>query len=448
MNRFVLRCLCAALGVAPLVAPPIVSAADAAPPASGYLTSLLTLDTVLRDVASANPSLVARRAMTAAAEARTRPAGAWDAPMLEVGVVNLPTSGGFDADEMTMKMVGLSQRVPLYGPNGLRRRAAAEQADAEGTATERAQLDRIGEAIDAYADAYFALERARLSSKHRGILERYVQAAEARYRSGSGRLDDVLRAEAERARMRVDEAMFLSEAERALALLAALRGLEPGGPQPVLAPPPVYPIPPNAGPWLSAAREGHPRLREADARRRGYEFAARAASRMKWPGLELRASYGQRGRDPHGMELDDMLSASVGLMLPIFSGSREGAMASEMTAMARAAAAERRDAELDLAREATALHAEAATAARMVALLADTVVTAQQRAVESTWSAYAAGATDLWRIFEANHALYAENLLLLDARRTLARAQGALVALTGRGDLAGMDLPALRRDER
>ncbi|HEU4725435.1 MAG TPA: TolC family protein, partial [Candidatus Eisenbacteria bacterium] len=200
--------------------------------------------------------------------------------------------------------------------------------------------------------------------------------------------------------------------------------------------------------WLAAARDGHPRLREADARRRGYEFAAKAASRMTWPGLDLKASYGQRGRDPHGMELNDMVSASVGVMLPIFSGSREGAMADEMNAMARASAAERREAELDLAREARALHADAVAAARMVALLADTVVTAQTRAVEATWSAYAAGSADLWRVFDANHALYAEDLLLLDARRTLARAQGRLIALTGRGDLAGLELPAIRRGEK
>jgi len=84
----------------------------------------------------------------------------------------------------------------------------------------------------------------------------------------------------------------------------------------------------------------------------------------------------------------------------------------------------------------------------MIALLADTVVAVQTRAVEATWSAYSAGAGDLWRVFEANHALYAEDLLLLDARRTLARAQGRVVALTGRGDLAGVELPVLRRDER
>jgi outer membrane protein TolC len=143
-----------------------------------------------------------------------------------------------------------------------------------------------------------------------------------------------------------------------------------------------------------------------------------------------------------------MFSAGVGFMLPIFAGQRERAMGAEFDAMARSAAAERREAELDLAREAHALHAEARAAARTVSLLADTVVVTQQRAVEAAWSAYAAGTVDLYRVFDAAHALYAEDLGLLDARNELARVQARLVALTGRGDLAGIELPALRRDER
>jgi outer membrane protein TolC len=143
-----------------------------------------------------------------------------------------------------------------------------------------------------------------------------------------------------------------------------------------------------------------------------------------------------------------MVTATVGVTLPIFSGSREGAMANEMHAMSRAAGAEKEEAALDLARMARTLHAEAVASSRMVALLADTVVTTQSRAVEASWSAYSAGSVDLWRVFDANHALYTDDLALLDARRMLARAQGELVALTGRGDLAGVALPEIRRDER
>jgi outer membrane protein TolC len=68
--------------------------------------------------------------------------------------------------------------------------------------------------------------------------------------------------------------------------------------------------------------------------------------------------------------------------------------------------------------------------------------------MDAAWSGYAAGAIDLSRVFESAHALYVEDLRLLDAQHDLARAQARLVALTGRGDLAGVALPAMRKEER
>ena len=116
--------------------------------------------------------------------------------------------------------------------------------------------------------------------------------------------------------------------------------------------------------------------------------------------------------------------------------------------MARAAGAERRAAELDLLREASAAHAQALAAQRTIGLLADTVVATQRRAVEASWSAYTAGASDLWRVFEANHALYGEMVLLARARQALARAKARMLSLTGRGDLLRVAMPPLKEDER
>ncbi len=413
-----------------------------------HATPTVTLDEVLRDVVAGNPTLQARRAMGTAAEKRVAPAGAWESPMAELGVANVPTSGRFDTDMMTMKMVGLSQRVPLFGSNGLRRRAAREGAEAEAAATDRAHYDVYGAAMDAYADAYFSRRRAEEAAHHRGTMDRMAEAATARYRSGNGRLDDVLRAEAERARVLADQAAFEAAAARASARLDALRGKDPAAAPEPLAPPPVLSVPDEPGSWTAAALEHHPRLLEAEARTRGYELSARAERRMTWPDLTLRASYGFREANPQGVDRDDMFSAGIGFEIPIFAGQRQRARGAAFDAMARAAAAERRETELDLARGAHALHADARAAARTVSLLADTVVTTQRRAMDAAWSAYSAGSIDLWRVFESAHALYIEDLRLLDAQHDLARAQAALVALTGRGDLAGVTLPAMRKEER
>ena len=83
----------------------------------------LDLEGALREVAAANPTLEARREMVVAAEHRVARAGAWQSPMLELGVVDVPTTGSFDTDPMTMKMIGITQRLPLFGANGLARRS-------------------------------------------------------------------------------------------------------------------------------------------------------------------------------------------------------------------------------------------------------------------------------------------------------------------------------------
>ena len=405
----------------------------------------LDLETVLRQVAADNPQIAAGRDMVAAARARVAPAGAWSSPMVELGVVNVPPSLRSDVEPMTMKMVGVSQRVPLFGGNRLARGSAIAASRARGAAVEATRQQMMGMAWESYGAAFYAAGMARQAEAHIGAMDRLVQAARARYQSGRGRLEEVLRAEAERARVLSDAVGFRARERSARAQLDALRGVMASGDPEALVPPPEPPVPASAEAWLAALDTSHPRLRELEAEAGRYRLGARAARRSLWPDLELRGSYGFRDPvvAPHGTTpQDDLFSATVGFMVPIFAGSRELSEAAEMDAMARASESERRAAELDLRRDIASAWIEAEAAERIVHLLADTVVTTQRRAVEASWAAYSAAATDLSAVFEANHALYSEELALLGARVDKVRAQARFVSLTGRGDLVGLPLPA------
>jgi outer membrane protein TolC len=404
----------------------------------------LDMETALHQVAASNPTIAARGAMVDAARRRVGPAGAWSSPMLELGVVNVPTSGRLDMDPMTMKMVGLSQRVPLFGGNGLARQAAREAVAGESAAAEMTAFEVYGMTWEAFTSAYYAGELARLAEAHQDLMEHMVHAARARYESGNGRLEDVLRAQAEQARSLADVATYRAEQLGARARLDALRGVASGEPGDTLVPPPVATVPPAPDAWLAAVSATHPRLREKQAQVDRYRFSARAARRMVWPDLELRGSYGRREPLDGVVPQDDMFSATVGFIVPIFAASREGSEGREMDAMARASESERQAAELDLRAQVIATHAAAAAAQRIVGLLADTVVTTQRQATEASWVSYRAGSTDLWRTFESTHALYAEEVALLRARQELARTLAQMVSLTGRGDLFGVALPEPR----
>ena len=89
------------------------------------------LATLIDEATLANPAIRAARQEAQAAEQRIAPAGALNDPMLEVGVLNLPiNSFNFRQDDMTMKMIGLGQRLPYPGKRRLREEVAEQDADA------------------------------------------------------------------------------------------------------------------------------------------------------------------------------------------------------------------------------------------------------------------------------------------------------------------------------
>jgi len=403
----------------------------------------LDLPTALREVAVNNADLGARAAMVEAARWRAQRSGTWNAPMLELGLVNVPTSGRLDEDPMTMRMVGLSQRVPLFGAQGLARRAARSNLAAETAAGRMARATIMAMALESYAGARYAQERLVLAEAHVSAIQRLVESARARYQSGRGRLDDVLGSEAERARLTADIVMFRAQLGAARLRLDALRGVETDSGD-TLAPlmlPAVETTPERS---LASLGSEHPRLKELDARVQGYRLSARSARRMAWPDLELRGSYGFRSAivGPHSTEpQDNMFSIGVGFMLPVFAGGREWAEGREMDAMGRAAAADLRGAELELRRDVLTAWQEASAGERIVGLLADTVLVSRQQTVEAAWAAYGTASIDLWRAMESTHAMYREAVELSRAREDLARAQARLLAATGRPDLLGLEWP-------
>ncbi len=401
----------------------------------------LELPDYLAQVQAGNPMLASRDAMAKAAGQRVSRAGAWDNPMLEVGAVNVPSNGRFDMEPMTMTMVGVAQKFPLFGARGLARKAARGAADAAASGVENARYELIGMAWENFADARASSELVRAAQDHRAFMHQLAQAARSRVASGNGRLDDALRAEAEEARVLASVSDYRAESIASWARLQSLRGLDPSATMDSLAPVPLPAVSPDPSAWLAAISGNHPRLRELNSTADRYRLEARSARRMFWPDLELRGSYGWRRTLADGQAQDNMFSAMAAIMIPIFYGQREGAEAAEMETMARAASEERVGAQLDLQGEVLSAHSSAVAAQRNLQLLADTVLVLQRRAVEASWSAYRTGATDLWRVFEAGHALYDEELALIRARQTLARAEARLVARTGRTDLLGVALP-------
>ena len=117
------------------------------------------LQELIAEAARNNPEIRAASNALLAARHRVSPAGALDDPMLEAGVINAPLPDlRLNREEMTMKMLGLSQRLPFPGKRGLRRDVAAKDAESVAYAYQET-ANRVARDVQvAYFELAFSVE--------------------------------------------------------------------------------------------------------------------------------------------------------------------------------------------------------------------------------------------------------------------------------------------------
>jgi cobalt-zinc-cadmium efflux system outer membrane protein len=388
--------------------------------------SSLTLDAAVASVIRHNDRAAASRYMAVAAERKIGPAGAWDDPMLMVGVANLPTSGSFTSDMMTMTMVGLSQTIPYAGQKGLAANAAAAQAAAEAEMSRGTEIDLVTAAKLAFFECYYRRRILDDLQSQRDLLQQVVASVQAKLRTNQANQEDLSAAQADLWRL---DARILSagqEVDAARYDLSALMGSAPDDTAPVLTAPPTTPIPTTVELWERAAEAHYPPLRRLAKLAESYSQAARAASRMRWPMLTLNASYGFRRDGPAGPR-DDMIDFGANLSLPIFAGRKQSDMALSMQAMQQSSDAQARQLWLDVRGKLRTLHARAHRLDESIDLYRARIIPAADDAFRSAFAGYSANRTSFLSLLTYAGGIYRDrvtaDLLQLDLARTLAEAE-------------------------
>ena len=153
-----------------------------------------SLGRLLAEALEGNAEIRAARGEREAARQRIAPAGALDDPMLEAGFLNVPTSSWrLNREDMTMKMLGISQRVPAAGKRALRQEVAARDAEAVEQAFQET-VNRVARDVRvAYYDLGLAGEAAGLVRENRQVLGQFLRIAESRYAAGQGTQADALK---------------------------------------------------------------------------------------------------------------------------------------------------------------------------------------------------------------------------------------------------------------
>lgn len=348
-----------------------------------------------------NPEIQAARREWEAAQQRVLPAGALDDPMLEAGIVNLPAESlSFRREDMTMKMIGLAQRLPYPGKRRLRQDLAAKDAESIGHGYQETVNRVIRDVKLAYFDLALVVESARLVERNKRILEQFLQIAEARYAVGQGSQADVLKAQTQLSRMNDELIRLARERETIEAELGRALGRKPGSLALLPEMPPLQETALQPEALREAALRGRPQLLALQSLIARSEKALDLARQEYYPDFDVRLSYGQRDRMPDGAPREDMVSLTVAINLPVWRETKRAPRVAEAVAM-REQASEMYKAQLNELNARLRQQIAAAEQNLRSARLYETGILPQARlAVEAALAAYKVNRVDFFTLLD------------------------------------------------
>lgn len=196
------------------------SVGKAAPELSGE-AEVLSLDFVIGEVLTNNPTLKAANANWEAMRERIPQARAWADPRLgfdqrAARFVSVP------ANSFTDEKLMAEQTFPISGKNRLRGDAATAEAASSFEELRRKQLDVVSKARAAYFSLANSYKQLELNRKNADLLKQFAEISRAKLATGDKSQADVLSADTELAKL--DEAQFdfqrdISEAKTELNVL-------------------------------------------------------------------------------------------------------------------------------------------------------------------------------------------------------------------------------------
>ena len=369
--------------------------AQSGPDGSPRIAPATTLQQLVVEALKNNPEIAAAAHERDAAGHRISPAGALDDPMIEAGFLNVPIDSlRFNREDMTMKMLGIAQKLPYPGKRGLRQDVAAKNAESVSFGY-RETLNRVvRETKVAYYDLALVDRSIEAVERNRMLVKQLLRIAEGRYSVGQGAQADVLKAQTQLAKM-TEELLRMGRERRAMEadLARALgRGTQTSPIKPEM--PRLETVSLKLEDLRDAAFLQRPQLLGLKALIDKNQKALELARKEYYPDFDVRLSYGQRDRTPDGMSRPDMFSLTVAINLPVWQKNKLDPMVAEAQAM-REQAISMYQAQYNelLAR----LRQQVATAeqSRDSARLYETGILPQARlAVESALAAYRVGRVD------------------------------------------------------
>ncbi len=435
----------ASLAVAPVWAVPAHAAGQMATPATAgkpspaeTVTAALgdpTLRLLVHDVLTRNPDLASLAATARAAAQRAPQVKALPDPVVSLTAF-LQTPETRVGPQYAIST--LSQRFPWFGKLAARERAALAEAAAAKARVEARKLALITETRRLAYELAFLDAREREVRADTQTLAHYDELAQARYASGSGIVQAVVKIQAEITR---DNIRLLTIAARRATLTSrinALRDRPKGTPVPRFTlPSPVEKIP-SIGRLRARALDTRPELIEADARIAAAGHLTEVRKIDSKPNVTLGVSYAFVGRrsdrpgeiNPPENNGKDVLGLFGAINLPV---RREKLAAGVEEAVQKRLAAEQKKRSIIAAIDGDLADLTATLdLTRQRIHLFDNVLTPQAaESLRSAEDAYAAGTLNALDLLDAERVLLEVRIAADRARADFAIAEARLEGTIG-----------------
>jgi len=409
------------------------------PPADRIAESLAdpALAGLVREVLERNPTVAMAAARARAARQQAPQATALPEPV--VGITGYLSSPETRVGPQRL-MATLSQRFPWFGKRDLREQAALRQAEALDAEVQARRLELVTETRRVYYELAFLDGYRRVVETDRDTLIHFEELARARYASGAGMQQGVVKIQAEITR---DESRLLDIATRRATLVAelnAMRDRSPGNPcQGMTLPPATTRQSPTLEELRALALAVRPELARADAEIERADRLVDLAHKDYDPDFTLGATYtavGRRG-DPAGRlqpppdDGKDVFGLSLSFNLPIKRGRLQSGL-EEATESRLAAVERKRDVVTAIDRALGELVERLRLSGEQVDLFERVLLVQAEQSLRSAEAGYAAGSLNSLDLLDAERMLLEVRTATERARAdnaiALARLEGAIGA--------------------
>ncbi len=356
-----------------------------------------------------NPGLAARQSRAEALATVPSQVSTLPDPTLSLNALSFPTDTfSVSQEAMTQKQIGIGFTLPFPGKLGLREQAANSEAQAAGqdVAEQRLLLERNVRNI--WWNLFYLDRALDIVQRNRDWLRQLNTIAETRYSTGLGMQSDVLLAQVELSKLLEMELSLRASRRNMAARMNALLGrttyteitlpVQAAEELPAVA---------DASRLIELAQATRPLL----ATRRKLLEAAQARTQLAdkdyYPDFKLGLAYGFRsGNNPNGSARADLASVTLGISLPLFSGSRQDQAVAQRQAEWQQQDYELQDNTLQVSSQIEQTLADYQSAREQAALFKGGLIPQAQQTVAAMRAAYQVNKVDFLNLVRAQVTLY------------------------------------------